>query len=78
MKWILTEMVTSDQEAYYQITLNTENEYLYSRIATFWVNANSGAIYLEFDPTLDKNGLFSEYGGGIPEDDLRTRLIAFP
>ncbi len=78
MKWILTEMVTLDQEAYYQITLSTENEYLYSAIATFWVNANSGTIYLKFDPTLDKKGYFSEYSGNIPENDGRTRLIAFP
>lgn len=77
-KLICSDMVTSDQEAYYQITLNTENEYLYSRIATFWVNANSGAIYLEFDPTLDNKGYFSEFSGDIPEDDFRTRLIAFP
>lgn len=78
MKWILTEMVTLDQEAYYQITLNSENDFSYSNIATFWVNANNGAIYLKFDPTLDNKGYFSEFSGDIPEDDGRTRLIAFP
>lgn len=77
-KLICSDMVTLNQEAYYQITLNSENEYLYSAIATFWINANSGAICLKFDPTLDNKGYFSEFSGDIPEDDGRTRLIVFP
>ena len=71
-------MAVLEQEAYYQITLSTENEFSYSNIGVFWVNADSGAIYLKFDPTLDAEGYFSELSGDIPKEDSRTRLIAFP
>lgn len=77
-KLICPGMAALNKEAYYQITLNSENDFSYSNIATFWVNANSGAIYLKYDPTLDAGRYFSEFSGDIPEDDGRTRLVAFP
>ncbi|MCM1334926.1 MAG: hypothetical protein NC084_09930 [Bacteroides sp.] len=68
----------SEGETYYQITVGTENEFSYSAVGRFWVSADSGAIYLRFDPTLDEGGCFSEYAENIPEDDGNTRLIPFP
>lgn len=77
MNWIFTEMATLNEEAYYQISICSSND-MFSNIGTFWVNADSGAIYLKYDPTLDNKGYFSEFVDNIPENDGRTRLIAFP
>lgn len=77
-KLICSGMAALNQEAYYQITLSTENEFSYSSIGVFWVNAASGTIYLKFDPILDAEGYFSEFSNDIPKADGRTRLIAFP
>lgn len=76
-KLICTGMVTLEYESYYQITLSTENSISYSDVGTFWVNADSGMIYLKYDPTLDANGYFYEFAINIAEDDYRTRLILF-
>lgn len=74
-KLICSGMVTLECESYYQITLSTENSFSYSDVGTFWINADSGMIYLRYDPTLDTNGYFSEFAINISEDDYRTRLI---
>lgn len=77
-KLICSGMMTLNKEAYYQITLSTENDFSYSNVGAFWVSANSGMIYLRFDPTLDAGGYFSEFADNISGNDNRTRLIAFP
>lgn len=76
-KLICTGMVDLEGEVFYQITLSTENDFSYSDIGIFWVNADNGRTYLKFDPTLDARGYFSEFSVNIPEDDYRTRLILF-
>lgn len=74
-KLICSRVMLLNEESYYQITVNTENEMSYSDIGIFCINATSGKIYLKFDPTLDTKGYFSEFVFDIPEDDERTRLI---
>jgi hypothetical protein len=76
-KLICSGMAELDGEAFYQITLSTENDFSYSDVGTFWVNADNGTVYLKFDPTLDAQGYFSEFAVNIPEDDYRTRLVRF-
>lgn len=76
-KLICTGMVDLEGEVFYQITLSTENDFSYSDIGVFWVNADNGKTYLKFDPTLNMRGYFSEFAVNIPEDDYRTRLILF-
>lgn len=76
-KLICSGIVDLDGAVFYQITLSEENDFSYSDISIFWVNADNGLTYLKFDPTLDTRGYFSEFAVNVPEDDYRTRLILF-
>lgn len=76
-KLICSGLVDLEGETFYQITLCTENDFSYSNIGTFWVNADNGLTYLKFDPTLDARGYFSEFAINFSDDDYRTRLILF-
>ncbi len=62
-------------QTHYSLNLATENEIAYQNVAAFRYNAENGRIYLVFDPTLDRNGPFAEFGKDIPEDDFRTQQI---
>ncbi len=75
LKLMCSAMTSLNEVSYYQITVSTENDFSYSDVGTFWVDADSGTTYLKFDPTLDSKGYFSEFATDIPEDDYRTRLI---
>lgn len=76
-KLICTGTAALNMDMFYQITLSDENDFTCPRIAVFWVDTQSGEVYLKFDPTLDSTGLFSEFSSNISESDLRTRLISF-
>jgi|GEM_PF-2768494 len=61
---------------YHCLAVCSDNGGNISRMGNFCVSdIDRTAVYISFDPTIDKFGMFADYAGEIDENDYRTRLI---
>ena len=61
---------------YHCLAVCSDNGENISRMGNFCVSdIDRTAVYICFDPTIDRLGMFAEYAGEIDENDGRTRLI---
>ena len=61
---------------YHCLAVCSDNGENISRMGNFCVSdTDRTAVYISFDPTIDRFGIFADYAGEIDENDGRTRLI---
>lgn len=61
---------------YHCLAVCSDNGENISRLGNFCVSdTDRTAVYISFDTTTDRFGMFADYAGEINEDDGRTRLI---
>lgn len=64
-----------NDKIYYVIDTSYDNGDSVIAEEKFWVNTESGVVYVYFDPTLPVSEHFAWYKKQIDEDDFRSRLI---
>lgn len=74
-KLVCTGTVLFKNEEYYVVKKVSESGDKVLTEVVFWVNAESGEVYVYLDPSLPVSECLSEFKNQIEADDFRSRLI---
>ncbi|MBQ8781453.1 MAG: hypothetical protein IJZ72_07260 [Oscillospiraceae bacterium] len=74
-KFLCSGIARTSNEDYYVIDSISEKGDIVTKECTFWVQCDSGEVYVYFDPTLHYSDFYDRFRFSADENDGRSRLI---
>lgn len=74
-KFLCLGISALDDKTYYVIATTYDNGNSVITKDKFWINTESGVVYVYFDPSLPVSENLAQYKNQIEKDDFRSRLI---